>query len=229
MHSWLAEARSKRLTEKPLKIQHLIPAVFDNYMIILWPVGVIDDFPFCNVITQTASIEQLNRNIEIWSAFNILYVADETKYRPSSYKKLSDLFKLSYDRNIYKEIDWQQRGIMTLLGDTEKTLYGIIEALKDSDLLNLIVEGSGRWESLNSFRWSGPELAHQITTADYLQFMKDTFYDSDSYLFPHDKSWCLVSFEDLELSLLGVNQLHVRTIEDLNILDIFPVSPTEIF
>ena len=49
-----------------------------------------------------------------------------------------------------------------------------------------------------------------------MKFIDDTFRDANAYLFPDDKSWCLINLEDLNFSVIAFNNTHVDIVNNQN-------------
>ena len=57
--------------------------------------------------------------------------------------------------------------------------------------------------------------------------MDDTSWDSNSYLFPDDKGWCLTNLEGLNFSVVAFMNKHMDKVASLNLVDIFKLSPED--
>ena len=211
---------------RPLLLKNFFPSDYDNYLAILWTPGIIDNFPFTEIIVPPDTIEQTNKNIEIWRTFNVLNDAEDDIYRPTTFKEISKKFNMHYDRNIIHKVDYSTRGLTTLLSRTKITLERIIKSLSNNTL-NLFVEDYWRWTTVYSLLPVDKDVTYKVSEEEFMKFMDDTFYDANAYLFPDDKSWCLINLEDLNFSMLAFNHKHLDTVNNLNLVDTFNLSPED--
>jgi hypothetical protein len=227
LRKWLTDHIDWNTASRPLLLKNFFPTDFDNYLAILWTPGIIDNFPFNEIVVPPDTIEQTNKNIEIWGNFNVLNEGKDNVYRPTTFKEISERFDLTYDRNIIYNIDWSTRGITTLLSKTRTILNRIINSLRNNDTLNLYVEDYWRWTSVYSLLPIDKEVTYNVTVEEFMKFMDDTFFDANAYLFPDDKSWCLINLEDLNFSVIAFNNQHLDTVNNLNLVDTFKLSPED--
>ncbi|UFH55847.1 hypothetical protein [Spirosoma sp. KNUC1025] len=226
LKKWLTDHIDWNTASRPLLLKNFFPYNFDNYLAILWTPGIIDNFPFTEIIFPPDTIEQTNKNIEIWRTFNVLDDIKDDIYTRTTFKEISKKFKIHYDRNIIYKFDYSSRGLTTLFPSTKITLERIIKSLSN-DTLNLFVEDYWRWTIVNFLLPVAKDVTYNVTDEEFLKFMDDTFYDASAYFFPDDKSWCLINLEDLNFSILAFDNKHLVTVNNLNIVDSFNISPED--
>ena len=227
LRKWLTDHIDWNTASRPLLLKNFFPSDFDNYLAILGTPGIIDNFPFNEIVFPPNTIDQTNKNIEIWKSFNVLNDAKDNVYRPTTWKEISEKFDLLYDRSIIDKLDWSTRGITTLLSKTKPILNRIINSLTSNETVNLYVEDYWRWTSIYALLPVDKEVTYKVTAEEFLKFMDDTFSDANAYLFPDDKSWCLINLEDLSFSVFAFNNKHWDIVNNLKLVDTFKLSPED--
>ncbi|MEZ5059191.1 MAG: hypothetical protein R2879_19320, partial [Saprospiraceae bacterium] len=61
--NWIKEHFSNRKENSWNHISDIVPNVFDEYYLIHWKVGIVDNFPFDEYPEQNETIEQTNKRI----------------------------------------------------------------------------------------------------------------------------------------------------------------------
>lgn len=173
----------------------IIPDLFEQYYMIHWKIGIIDHFPFDEYPTNNITIEDINQRIKIESEYNIFLNPKKCNlFREINLDELSKKFKLEKTINILdrfinnpaigilevQTIDCIERGLNKNMNSQNLHLY--INNIED-----FYWEEDYKQENLN------------VTISEYLDFQKNSNFDSNSFLFPDDLSWCLITYEDLPL------------------------------
>ncbi|RAK70304.1 hypothetical protein DLM85_05525 [Hymenobacter edaphi] len=65
------------------------------------------------------------------------------------------------------------------------------------------------------------EVLYRVTADEFVAFLQQAMFDATAYLFPDDRSWCLVNFEDGPAPIIGLStasQVSVLTLAEGEIL-----------
>lgn len=49
------------------------------------------------------------------------------------------------------------------------------------------------------------EVLYRVTADEFVAFLQRTMFDATAYLFPDDRSWCFVNFEDGLAPVIGLS------------------------
>ena len=226
---WIANNISLENAARPLLLSNFLPPIFDNYIAVLGTPGLIDNFPFDKIKQPSNTIEQINTNVEIWKQFKI-YTHDSSDdfYRPTTYAELSSIFNLQYDIDVIKFLPWKTQGIKTLISETTQRLDRIVSALSIGEELNIFMEDYWRFLALDELFPYSENAAYKLSQNEYFDLMKRTGYDSTMYLYPTNKSWCLVNIEDLEYNILAFKNTVSDNFNNLSLKDTFRLKYNDI-
>lgn len=225
---WLTKHINWQNATRPLTLDNFLPPTFDNYIAILWTPGLIDNFPFDKINQPPDTIEQINTNVQVWRQFNIfLNEENDEAYRPTTFVELSSLFGKPYNRTIIKSLPWQSQGFKNLFKQTRQRLEIIVNALSNGTELNIYIEDYWRWAEVYNLLPSSEDIAYKISCDEFLDLMDKTSYDANLYLYPVNKSWCLINIEDLGYNILAYNNDFTDKLNHLNLPDTFVMTYNE--
>ena len=143
-------------------------------------------FPFDDYPEDFTAIDNLNHRHQIEKDFGIFLNKNvDHKYRPITLKELSEKFQVAYSvdtRHLIKSTP----GITTLLQSTVATLQQLIIILTNNTELFFFIHDNHRFKFVID-NWKFEEENVISDVSDYIQFQKDTSWDSVSYLFPADR------------------------------------------
>lgn len=196
--NWIKEHFSTIQENSWNHISDIIPNVFDEYYLIHWKVGIVDNFPFDDYPEQGETIEQINKRIKIEKEFGLFFNPDKDKlFREISLKEISEIFRKKCDYKLLNLI--KQTPAVEILGKQSKiALKTGLEKLSNGQLLNVYVEDIIYRHPIDE----NPK--QELTGIDiekYIEIQEDFHYDYCTYLFPDDLSWCLTTSEDLPMFL----------------------------
>lgn len=136
---WLNPAYYAGPAAEPLKVKHLLPPHYEQYLALLPAVGLIADFPFEQVRPDDASIAQLNRNVAIWTQHGVYTSNRSPDYQPTTFQQLAARFELPCDLSLTKRLPWAKRGFAVLDDPTAARLLQLLNGLAAATKLNLYV------------------------------------------------------------------------------------------
>lgn len=193
--NWIKVHFSNRQENSWNHISDIVPKVFDEYYLIHWKVGIVDNFPFDEYPEQNETIEQTNKRIKIEREFGLFHTPDKDKlYREISLKQISETFEKPYDYKLLNRI--KQTPAVEIHGKQSKiALKTSLIKLANGQLLNLFVEDIYR----HPIDENPKQELTGIDVEKYLELQEDFYYDYCTYLFPDDLSWCLTTSEDLPM------------------------------
>jgi hypothetical protein len=195
--NWIKEHFSTRQENSWNHISDIVPNIFDEYYLIHWKVGIVDNFPFDDYPEQNETIQQTNKRIKIEREFGLFLNPDKDKlFREISLKEISETFKKPYDYKLLNRI--KQTPAVEILEKPSKTaLKASLIKLANGQLLNLFVEDIYR----HPIEEKHIQEQTEIDVEKYLENAEDFYYDYCTYLFPDDLSWCFTTSEDLPMFL----------------------------
>ena len=201
--NWLKSYFENRTENAWVAVSEIIPNEFDEYHLLHWNVGIVDDFPFDQYTEQNETIEETNKRIRIERECKLFLNPDEDKlFRKINLKEISELFNTEYSYQTLNKIK-QTPAIKILPEISVKNLRETIGEISKNQTLNLYVE--------DFYKYPNYEIPNQeienISLNQYFELQEDLFFDNWSYLFPDDKSWCLTTAEDLPMFLCTKNKL----------------------
>jgi len=219
---WLKYYFENRTYNSWTAVSEIIPNEFDEYHLLHWNVGIVDDFPFDQYPEQNVTIEQTNQRIRIERDHKLFLNSDEDRlFRKTDLKEISDLFNTEYSYQTLNKIK-QTPAIKILPEISVKNLRETIRGISENQTLNLYVE--------DFHRYPNHEMPNQeienISLSQYFKLQNDVFFDYWSYLFPDDKSWCLTTAEALPMFLCTKNKLAETVLTNTDI-EMFKVEYNE--
>jgi hypothetical protein len=216
---WL-QASKENIENEEFRVGNLLPATFTNYTALLPAVGIIDGFPFDQIHLHNPSIAQLNHNAYIWRQYGIYTVHATPTYQPTRFEHLASRFSLPYDASIITSLDWRKQGFAIDWERTTSNLRALLHQVTPGDaLLVLYVLDYYRWEAINVLP-SARNGVYHVSVDEYMEFLMQSYFDPTAYLFPKDKSWCLLTVEDGSFPILAANFEPESAVETL------PLNPT---
>jgi hypothetical protein len=196
-----------------------LPRIFDQYFLIGWNWGIIENFPFDEFPEASITIAQINERVSILRRFGLFLCDDAAHlYTPVSIKALAERFQVPYSINTLNHIK-KTPGITGLSGRTAETLLQLVTALAAHEPLFLYLAD----DSSSFLTWEphfGTE--NQIQQAsDYIRFLELSGFDETAYLFPQNKDWCLVTIEGYEHIILAINRNKTAALQLAGNLEYF--------
>jgi hypothetical protein len=126
-------------------ILDIIPNEFDDYFLIHWNVGIVDNFPFEDFPLINDTIEETNKRIKIEKEFRLFLNPEEDElFRQTTLKEIAERFNVIYDYNVTNQIK-QTPAIKTLAEISIINLKSGIDKMSQNELLNLFVEDIYRY------------------------------------------------------------------------------------
>lgn len=204
-------------------LSDLVPRHFENYVILPWVYGIIDNFPFDEYPKDSNTLEKLNQRHQIEKRFDLFLNTDvEHNYRPIAMREVADQFHVKYSADTVYYLDFTP-GITHLLQPTIDLLKKVIELLSNQKPLNLCVVDNSRFEcAIGDWKYKEENLIRNASA--YIQFQKDTSWDSTSYLFPANSQWCICTLEDFQHFIICCNEVPYKLIKSLRGIETFDVS-----
>lgn len=211
--NWIKEHFSTRQENVWNRVSDIVPNIFDEYFLVHWKVGIIDNFPFDQYPEQNDTIEQTNTRIKIERAFGLFLKPDKDKlFREISLKEISDFFNISYNYKILNTIK-QTPAIEILEKESKIALKSSLEKIANRQSLNFFLEDIYRFPIDDN-----PKQEYVgIDIEKYLEIQEDVNYDLCTYLFPDDLSWCLTTSEDLPMFLCIKKELQSKLNNDFHL------------
>ena len=180
-------------------------------------VGIIDDFPFGEFPANDFTIEGINKKIEINKKFNLfLNHVDESLFRLTSIKELSQMFGLPYDMNVLNEFE-NYTGIKILYEESYKNLEKSVQNLSVENKINLFIHDL-------EYRWNADDIGKEnlnISPEKYLEYQRDFHLDFCAYLFPDELDWCLITREDSPLIFACDNPKLTKCFDGLELFEMY--------
>ncbi|WP_338761238.1 hypothetical protein WAF17_15090 [Bernardetia sp. ABR2-2B] len=201
-------------------ISDIIPNEFNDYFLIHWKVGIVDDFPFDNYPLKNETIEETNKRIKIEKEFGLFLNPNENKlFRPTTLKEIAERFNVDYDYNVLNKIK-RTPAIKTLGNLTISNLKSGIEKILKNEPLNLFVEDIYR-HSIDKI--NPKQEIENLTIEDYFEWQQELGFDYCTYLFPKSMKWCITTSENLDMFLCCKNEFTSK-IRSAFELELFPVK-----
>lgn len=209
----------------PSTVSDLLPQNYDNYMAIFWVPGIIENFPFEEIVQPPNTIDQINTNVRIWNEFKIEFNSvNEEIYRETTFVELSELFKKSYDLQIVNALPWETKGIEILWSQTKQKLERIINLLASNEKLDLHFRDYFRWNGFSTKLPIDKEFTRNVSKNDFFNLMAKTFFDATLHLYPPSKEWCLINFEDYTFNILAYSNSMENKVNNLKLSDTLKLS-----
>jgi len=220
---WLRKFYEHRNDEEDsIRVSNLIPNEFDDYFLIHWNVGIVDDFPFDEYPEKNETIEDTNNRIRIDRKYGLFLNPNETElFRKTTLKEISIKFNEEYNYNLLNTIK-QTPAIKIIANSTIINLNKWINQISENELLNLFVEDIIRYPVDQTPK----QEIENLTVADYFTWQNDFHYDYYTFLFPTNKKWCITTGEDLPMFLCTKRELTKEIINSTK-LELFKVDYEE--
>lgn len=222
---WLQPSHGNALYDGPLRVRHLLPKEYQQYLALLPAVGILEDFPFEQVQLDKATIQQINRNAEIWTRYGIYSSNREPDYQPTTFHQLAAKFGLPYDLSLVSQLPWSKKGFATLAELTAAHLLELLCQLASTTKLNLYVEDYWHWgPQAEQVLPTDDEVVYRVTAQEFVTCFTQMYLDATLYLFPDDLSWCLANAEDALAPVLGIDEPAATTIAERCRLEVLLLS-----
>ncbi|WP_400190623.1 hypothetical protein [Hymenobacter sp. B81] len=201
---WLKQNPAARAATEPLLVKHLLPERYPYIRALLPAVGIIEGFPFDQVKPDSSRIEQINRNVAIWTQHDVYRAGRTPVYQPTSFRQLAARFALPYNLDLLGKLLWRTLGFATLAEPTAAVLLDLLLQLAPATTLNLYVEDSWRWgPEFTPILPTDEEVLYRVTAREFIDFLQQAAFDATAYLFPDARNWCLVNVEDGLCPIIG--------------------------
>jgi hypothetical protein len=200
-------------------ISDIVPNLFDEYYLVHWKVGIVENFPFDDYPEQNETIDQTNKRIKIEREFGLFLNPDSDKFfKEISLKEISRRFKKNYDYKLLNTIK-QTPAIEILVKQSTIALKKSLTKMSNGQFLNLFVE--------DMYRHTTDDIPKQelpgIDIEKYIEIQENLCYDFCTYLFPDDLSWCLTTSEDLAMFLCIKKEIKHKFQNDFD-LETFKIA-----
>lgn len=213
---WLENAINWHNTSHPLRVSNFLPK-FDNYVGIMWKVGIIEDFPFEDFIENAKSEKEIKNNRLIWFNFPQAFNDSETGFTEIETEELFKKFKIPFhDYKNDGKLPWNTRAIRVLESKIADSLTKILNNISENDELILY------WNDY--YRFNIDHKLFKVSKEEYIEQMKQTGFDATAYLYPESRNWCLVNLEDLGYNILAFNDDIKDRLGFLNEIENFKLS-----
>ena len=137
---WLKYYFENRTENTWVGVSKIIPNEFDEYHLLHWNVGIVDDFPFDQYPEKNLTITETNNRIRIEREYNLFLNQDEDKlFRKTDLKEISDKFKTEYSYQTLNKIK-QTPAIKILTEISINNLRKVISKISINQNLNLFIE-----------------------------------------------------------------------------------------
>ena len=213
--SWIKDYKNNENIET---LTDIIPDLFKQYYMIHWKIGIIDNFPFEKYPSNNLTIEEINQRIKIEREFGLFLNPQKSNlYREINLDELSQKFKLEKNINILDNFK-DNPAIEFLDNQTIDCIDKGLNKIINSQTLHLYIS------NIEEFYWEEnyKQRNSNVLISEYLDFQKNSDFDSNYFLFPDDLSWCLITYEDLPLTFC------TNTINPFD-LELFPLIYNQTF
>lgn len=205
-----------------ISVSDIIPNEFDDYFLIHWNVGIIDNFPFDDFPEKNETLEETNKRIRIEREFGLfLNPSEDELFEQTTLKRIAETFKVKYDYNVFNNIK-QTPAIKVLEKPSIENLKSILQKLSQNESLNLFVEDIFRYPVHDRPKRE----MKNISVEGYFKWQKYFYFDYCTYLFPDDRKWCLTTSEDLPMFLCAKRDT-TEQIENEICMEFFKVGYNE--
>lgn len=223
---WLKPVFYSRAAWEALRVKHMLPESYEQYFELLPAVGILEDFPFEQVQPHSAAIDQINRNVAIWTRYGVYLAGRQPAYQPTTFRQLATQFGLSFDENLVRQLPWGKRGFATLNELTANRLRHLLQQLAPAVRLTLYIEDYWRYGPMTGqLLPTDDEVLYRATAAGFVAFLQQASFDATAYLFPDDRSWCLVNREDGLGPILGCSAAAARAVATRSGIELLQLTP----
>lgn len=203
-----------------ISVSDIIPNDFDDYFLIHWNVGIIDNFPFDNFPSKNDTIEETNKRIKIEREFGLFLNPNEDElFRKTTLKEIAERFNVVYDYNVMNQIK-RTPAIKTLAEISISNLKSGINKISHNELLNLFVEDIYR-HSVDEIK--PKQEIENLTVEDYFEWQEIFGFDYCTYLFPENSKWCITTSEDFDMFLCCKKEVTSEITNKFK-MELFPVK-----
>ena len=211
---WL-QASKENVEKEEFWVGNVLPSTFTNYTALLPAVGIIDGFPFDQIHLDNPSIAQINHNANIWTQYGIYTVHAFPTYQATRFEHLASRFGLPYDTSITTSLDWGKQGFAIDWERTACNLRTLLQQITPGNAsLVLYALDHYRWEAINILP-SARNGVYYVSVDEYVEFLRQSYFDATAYLFPKDRNWCLLTVEDSNFPILAANFRPESAVETL--------------
>ncbi|MCC7027968.1 MAG: hypothetical protein IT265_13475 [Saprospiraceae bacterium] len=205
-----------------ISVSDTIPNEFDDYFLIHWNVGIVENFPFDDFPENNDTIEQTNKRIRIAREFGLFLNPNEDElFEQTTIERIAEKFKVDYDYNVLNKIK-QTPAIKILEKPSKEDLKSMLHKLSKNESLNFFIE--------DIFRYPIDDKPKQemvnVSIDEYFKWQEDFYFDYCTYLFPEDKNWCIMTSEGLPMFLCTKRETTEQIEKDIN-MEIFKVGYNE--
>ena len=218
-YKWLTDFFSNRKIRSPDTLEFKMPAVFERYFLIFDNYGILEDYPFDKLPEGASEQEQENRyklersfELKLRNSFRPL-----SFYKPVSLRELATLLHTDYGVDMFDHLKLSG-GFMALWNLTVENLTRFIEIVRQEEPLCFYIADYGRYpKGFPHKRDEDAREKNEITDlSEYFKFQERSGMDACTYLFRKARPWCLATFEDLRVFILGCDQ---QTAEKLSMVE----------
>jgi hypothetical protein len=211
------------------RVSDYVPDIFDDYFLLPWNYGIIENFPFNDYPETNSSISDLNKQISIKRHFDLflkdIYHDDsvEKLFKKISLKEIALRFNVSYTADLIKKVK-STPGLSPLPLLTKQTIKKLIESIHQHSNLYLFVADYERYSVVleEDLPISDENLITEISL--YIKFQDKTAFDSTSYLFSSERNWCLITVEDLDHFILCAGNQIVDRLNLAKDFELFKIN-----
>lgn len=222
--TWIKKFHELRKEDNWNSVSDIIPNEFDNYFLIHWNIGIIDNLPFDtypNKVNET--IEDINRRINIDKKFNLFLNPEEDKlFRQTNLMEIANMFNKSYDFKLLNKIK-ETPAIKILYEVSVNNLRQSIKVITKEEKLNLFIQDAYR-----SYEDKLEQELENISVEDYIEWQKDFRFDYCTYLFPNNRKWCITTSEDLPMLLCTKKDTNEQIVSKFE-MELFKIKYDEKF
>ena len=222
--TWL-EIDEERIYNSPQRrVADVLPDIFSAYTALLPAVGIIEGFPFEQINICKSTIAQINTNASIWKQYGVFSAHQTPDYKLTKFSDLAVQFGVTYDANVIKRLEWGTQGFAVKWEQTASNLLLLLRELAQCATLNLYVVDYYRYEAIEVLP-SSDQVVYSVTIEEFISLLSATSFDTTLYLFPDDRSWCLINVEDGDYPILGTSRELGEALGSKSSIEMFPLSP----
>jgi hypothetical protein len=226
-YKWLTDFFENRKIPSPMRLEFMIPGVFERYFLIHENYGIIDEYPFTELPEGTSEQEQEKR-YKLERSYVLLLRNSrnpDSLYRPISLKELAGRFNTQYSADMLDVIKGSP-GLSPLWERTADIIKRFIQLVGKQEPLFLYIHDYFR------FPKGWPDKRDEETKErteiediqEYINFLEKSGMDACSYLFGKEHPWCLATFEDFPHFILGCENEIAEQLTLVDGLEYFEIS-----
>lgn len=208
---------------KGSNIKNFMPPLWEKYLKILPPIGILEGFPIEMYTYNPDKIEDINKNIEIENKYSITDVnlgIPREKLKPITYKELCEKHNVAFDSSTSLSSFYDYYGrpvphIGYLKKEEIKQVEEVLKYLPDEKVFYYGESLHGKYGKYYK-DWlcigKKEELTDIIKKADY------DYSKYPSYIWNSSKDWLIFFVEDLPFLFFGCdNETAVKLLSDKNL------------